>query len=85
MVRVDNELSSPFTMDTGLKQGDSLSPLLFNLALEKMVRELQANKSGIQVNLNRIRVLGFTGDLNILDESLTHVANAAKTLRSEAK
>jgi sorting nexin-29 len=46
-VRVDNELSSPFTVDTGLKQGDSLSPLLFNLALEKMIRELQANEGGI--------------------------------------
>lgn len=40
-VRVDNKLSSPFTVDTGLKQDDSLSPVLFNLALEKMIRKLQ--------------------------------------------
>lgn len=43
-VRVDNELLSLFMVDTGLKLGDLLSPLLFNLALEKVVRELQANK-----------------------------------------
>jgi hypothetical protein len=53
-VRVDNELSSPFTVDTGLTQGDSLSPLLFNLAPENVVRELQADEGGIQVNQNRI-------------------------------
>jgi hypothetical protein len=46
-VRVDNELSSPFTVDTGLKQGDTLSPLLFNLTLEKVVRELQSNEGNI--------------------------------------
>ncbi|VVC43276.1 Reverse transcriptase domain [Cinara cedri] len=84
-VRVDNELSSPFTVDTGLKQGDSLSPLLFNLALEKVVRELQTNEGGIQVNENRIRVLGFADDLDILGESLTDVANATRILSNEAK
>jgi hypothetical protein len=40
-VKVDNGILSPFIVDTGLKQDDSLSPLLFNLALEKVVRELQ--------------------------------------------
>lgn len=84
-VRVDNELSSPFTLETGLKQGDSLFSLLFNLALEKVVRELKANEGGIQVNQNRIRVLGFGDDLNILGESLTDVANATKIFNTEAK
>jgi len=38
--RVDNTMSTPFTVDTGLKQGDDLSPILFNLVLKKVVREL---------------------------------------------
>lgn len=36
--RVDSILSDIFTVETSLKQGDALSPLLFNLALEKAVR-----------------------------------------------
>lgn len=44
-VKVYNVL--PFTVDTGLKLDDSLSPVLFNIALEQMVKELQVSESGI--------------------------------------
>jgi len=36
-VRVHNILSEELQVITGLKQGDALSPLLFNIALEKVV------------------------------------------------
>jgi len=44
-VRVDKTMSTPFTVNTGLKQGDTLSPILFNLVLEKVGRELQCLRS----------------------------------------
>jgi len=34
-VRIEGTLSSLFENKTGLKQGDSLSPILFNLELQK--------------------------------------------------
>ncbi|KAL4104892.1 hypothetical protein QTP88_020168 [Uroleucon formosanum] len=40
-VKVDNFMSEAFSVETGLKQGDALSPLLFNIALEKAIRVLQ--------------------------------------------
>lgn len=40
-VRVDNVLSEEFQVVKGLKQGDALSRLLFNIALEKIVRSTQ--------------------------------------------
>lgn len=52
-MKTNNELSSPFSMDIGLKQGDAQSSVLFNLALEKVVRELQVNEGGVQINHNR--------------------------------
>jgi hypothetical protein len=33
-VRIGNHLSDSFPIQNGLKQGDALSPLLFNFALE---------------------------------------------------
>jgi len=50
-VKVDNILSEAFQVRTGLKQGDTLSPMLFNLALEETIREIQKE---------------FADDLNIL-------------------
>lgn len=40
-VRTWNNLSETFKVMTGLKHGDALSPLLFNITLEKVVRKMQ--------------------------------------------
>jgi hypothetical protein len=39
-IRVDQTISEKFAVETRLKQGDALSPILFNLALEKSVKEM---------------------------------------------
>jgi len=40
-VRIEGTLSSFFKNKTGLKQGDSLSPVLFNLALQKVIQSIK--------------------------------------------
>lgn len=39
LVRVNNCLTNAFETNVGLKQGDGLAPLLFNLALEQIIRK----------------------------------------------
>ena len=42
-VRVGKNVSDRFPIRNGLKQGDALSPMLFNFALEYAIRWVQVN------------------------------------------
>ena len=43
-VRIGNYLSSSFPIENGLKQGDALSPLLFNFAVEYAITKVQETR-----------------------------------------
>ena len=51
-----------------MKRGGSLSLLLFNLAVEYVIRRLQANQEGL--NLSGAHQLLVYTDVNILSESI---------------
>jgi len=84
-VRVDNTISEVFGVETGLKQGDALSQLLFNIALEKAVRTLQNEARGLNVDQYQIKVLGFADDLNVLGDSLDDTMRVTEILERAAE
>jgi hypothetical protein len=60
-----------------LKQGDVLSPLLFNFVLEYVIRRVQVKQDGLKLNGTHQHV-AYAGDVNILGESVHTVKRNAE-------
>ncbi|KAJ4430005.1 hypothetical protein ANN_22213 [Periplaneta americana] len=67
-----------------LKPGDALSPLLFNFALEYVIRKVQDNRQSLK--LNRLhQLLVYADDMNVLGENPQTIRENAEILLEASK
>jgi hypothetical protein len=62
-------LLSFFENKTGLKQGDPLTPILFNLALQKVLQSIKLVPSGIKIGKEQLNILVYADDFALIGKN----------------
>jgi hypothetical protein len=77
-------LFDSFPIQNGLKQGDALSPLLFNFVLEYVIRKVQEDQVGLKLNGTH-QLLAYADDANLLGDNIDTIKKNTEALIDESK
>jgi hypothetical protein len=82
-VKIQNDCSESFETRPGLRQGDVLSTLLFNVVLEVIVRRANLQTTGTIYN-KETQLLACADDIDIIGRSQSAVWDAYSALEIKA-
>jgi hypothetical protein len=80
----EGHFADSFPIQNGLKQVDALSPLLFNFALEYVIRKVQENQVGLKLNGTN-QLLAYADDVNLLGDNIDTIKKHKETLSDTSK
>jgi hypothetical protein len=71
-------LSDNSPVQNGLKEGDALSPMFFNFALEYAIRKVQENQAVLKLNTTH-QLLIYVDGVNLLGDSINTIKKITQT------
>ena len=66
-------MPSFFENKTGLKQGDPVSPILFNLALRKVIQSITMVPSGMKIGNEQLNILAYADDIALIGKNAVEI------------
>ena len=81
MVRVNGDMISSFPINTGVRQGDALSAILFNLVLEAALRKLKPTG---HIGNRMVQVCAYADDVVLISRRKSELKEEMKELIEEA-
>ena len=84
-VRVNDVLSSSFVTKVGVRQGDTLSPLLFNIFINGIVQKVKEDGDGGELGDFKIPVLLFADDMVLIADRKDKLERMVEKVRQYCK
>lgn len=71
-------MAEEFSVDTGLRQGDALFPIILNIALESVVRKILKDNIGLKIGEQNMVIAAYADNLIIMGETKNQVRSTGK-------
>jgi len=68
-IMINNTLTEEVPVSTGIRQGDSLSPLLFNIIMDRIIKEVKATGKGFTTDKGEIKIICYADDAVLISEN----------------
>jgi hypothetical protein len=81
---ISKYLYDNFPIQNGLKQGDTLLPLLVKFALEYAIKKVQENQVGLKLNGTH-QLQAYAGDVNLLVDDTDTIKKNTETITDSSK
>jgi hypothetical protein len=83
-VRIHTHLSAISVIQNSLKEGDDLTPLLFNFVLENSISMVQKNQAGLKLSATH-QFLVYADDVNLLGGNINTMKKNTHALIGASK
>ena len=84
-VNVNGELTRKIVINTGVRQGDPISPMLYVLALEPLLRVLRKKTIGVELHGIRIHYNAYADDIATVSASVEDAENSVRIINEFVK
>jgi len=81
-IKLNGSLTDWFSVNTGLKQGCIISPLLFNIYINELIDAIKALNVGIDIGNEKVCILLYADDVVFLCENEKDLQKMLNTLES---
>src|SRR5277367_5522719 len=83
LIKLDKE-SNTILIQRGVRQGDTISPKLFNAGLEQIFRKLEWDSKGISINGEHLNHLRFADDIVLISNNGDEIEEMLNQLNKES-
>ncbi len=82
---ITDQIGPYFDINKGVRQGDPLSPIMFNCLLEQIFKSLEWQEIGINIHGEFLNNLRFADDIILIAKNIDHIKQMTTELHEKAK